>query len=142
MGPRPICLALTRTSWTPPLAQMGTADGRRNIWLEPADVIISDIYYVGQVPRVECDEYAVIRNQGGSAVDLGGWHLNAGDPDQGFWFPSYALQPGQGCRVYTNEYYPEFCGFSFGSGRALWNNDGDCAYVFNAAGAQVSQHCY
>jgi hypothetical protein len=78
------------------------------------------------VPRVESDEYAKIANEGGAPMDIGGWRLNAGDPGQDFIFPSFVLQLGQACRVYTNESHPESCGFSFGSGRAIWNNQGDC----------------
>jgi hypothetical protein len=96
----------------------------------------------GAVPQVESDEYAVIQNQGGTAVDLSGWRLNAGDPGQNFIFPPFDLQPGQSCRVYTNEVHPETCGFSFGSGRAIWNNGGDCGYLYDANGNEVSRYCY
>ncbi len=108
----------------------------------PGRVVITSIYYDGQVYRVESDEYVVIENVGGVAVDLAGWRLNAGDPGQDFWFPAFLMQPGQVCRVYTNEDHPEWCGFSFGSGRALWNNDGECGYLFDAAGAEMSRYCY
>jgi endonuclease YncB( thermonuclease family) len=108
----------------------------------PAAVVISFIYYDGQVARVESDEYAEITNTGGSAVNLAGWRLNAGNPGQDFWFPSFGLQPGQSCRVYTNQIHAEYCGFSFGSGQALWNNRGDCGYLYDASGAEVSRRCY
>lgn len=108
----------------------------------PASVVISNIFYDGRVTRVESDEYAQITNQGGSAVNLAGWRLNAGDPGQNFNFPNFDLQPGQSCRVYTNEIHPETCGFSFGSGQAIWNNGGDCGYLYDASGAEVSRRCY
>jgi len=106
------------------------------------NVVISHIFYDGVVYRVESDEYAQITNKDTVPVNLGGWHLNAGDPGQDFWFPSFVIQPGQSCRVYTNEYHPESCGFSFGSGRAIWNNKGDCGYLYDASGTLVSQYCY
>jgi hypothetical protein len=90
----------------------------------------------------ESDEYAIIKNTGGSAVNLGGWRLNAGDEGQDFWFPGFELGPGQECRVYTNESHPESGGFSFGSGSALWNNKGDCGHLYNADGVEVSTYCY
>jgi hypothetical protein len=105
-------------------------------------VIISHIFYDGAVPRVESDEYAEIKNVGGTPVNLAGWRLNAGDPGQDFVFPGFILQPGQSCRVYTNEHHPETCGFSFGSGKAIWNNKGDCGYLYDATGALVSERCY
>lgn len=108
----------------------------------PADVRITFILADGVVPSVESDEYAAITNQGGTTINLSGWRLNAGDDRQNFFFPSFDLQPGQSCRVYTNESHPESCGFSFGSGSALWNNGGDCGYLFDANGSEVSRYCY
>jgi micrococcal nuclease len=108
----------------------------------PGDVQITYIYYDGQVYRVESDEYAVIKNVGGSPVNLAGWRLNADDPGQDFGFPDFVLQPGQECRVYTNEGHPEWCGFNFHIGSAIWNNDGDCGHLYNPSGAEVSTYCY
>jgi hypothetical protein len=108
----------------------------------PANVAISFVYFDGQVFRVESDEYAELSNQGGSSINLNGWRLNAGDPGQDFQFPSFELQPGQSCRVYTNEYHPETCGFSFGRGQAIWNNDGDCGLLYDDSGVEVSRYCY
>jgi len=105
-------------------------------------VVISYILYDGYVSRVESDEYAVIKNTGSTEVNLGGWRLNAGDPGQDFHFPNYVLAPGAECRVYTNENHPESCGFSFRSGKAIWNNKGDCGYLYNSSGTEVSQYCY
>jgi hypothetical protein len=107
-----------------------------------AVVVISHIYFDGQVPRVESDEYAEITNTGNAPINIGGWRLNAGDPGQDFGFPGFDLQEGQSCRVYTNEAHPESCGFSFGIGRAIWNNKGDCGYLYDAGGAQVDDYCY
>lgn len=52
------------------------------------------------------------------------------------------MQPGQECRVYTNEVHPETCGFNFHSGKALWNNQGDCGRPFDANGTIASEYCY
>lgn len=109
---------------------------------EQGRVEISYINYDGQVYRSEADEYAEIRNVGGTPVNLGGWRLYAGDPGQDFWFPSYVLQPGASCRVYTNQAHPESCGFSFGRGSAVWNNGGDCGYLYDSGGVQVDSYCY
>jgi endonuclease YncB( thermonuclease family) len=108
----------------------------------PGEVVITYIFYDGVVKRVESDEFAVIKNVGGSPVNLSGWRLNAGNPGQDFWFPNFELQPGQECRVYTNENHPESCGFSFGSGQALWNNGGDCGHLYDSNGVEVSSYCY
>jgi hypothetical protein len=106
------------------------------------NLIIRTIYYDGQVPYVESDEYAEIKNIGSWAVNVSGWRLNAGDPGQNFYFPSFVFQPGQTCRVYTNEIHLDTCGFSFGSGSALWINSGDCGYLYGADGGLVHVLCY
>jgi competence protein ComEC len=108
----------------------------------PGDIEITNVFYDGVKGRSEPDEYAVIENTGGSAVNLSGWRLNAGADGQDFYFPDYTMQPGKACRVYTNEDHPEYCGFNFGSGRALWANSGDCGYLYNNAGTEVSRYCY
>ena len=50
--------------------------------------------------------------------------------------------PIQKYSVYTNEIHHELCGFNFGSGVALWKNSGDCGYLFDGEGTQVSDYCY
>jgi len=44
--------------------------------------------------------------------------------------------------VYTNEVHPEHCGFNLGSEQPVWNNKGDCGYLYDASGAEVSTYCY
>jgi hypothetical protein len=105
-------------------------------------VQITEIYYDGVVPYVESDEYAVIRNESNAPVNLLGWRLNAGAQGQDFHFPDYTMQVGQECRVYTDEYHPEWCGFNFSSGVALWANSGDCGYLYDETGKEVSEYCY
>ncbi len=107
-----------------------------------ATVVIQSVYYDGVVPRVESDEYAVIANTGTAPQDITGWRLNAGDRGQDFVFPNYTLAPGESCRVYTNEIHPETCGFSFGISKAIWANSGDCGYLYDANGVEVSSYCY
>jgi endonuclease YncB( thermonuclease family) len=119
----------------PTPAPAGTASGSQ-------PVVIDTIFYDGVVPRVESDEYVAITNQGDTPVDLHGWRLNAGAREHEFTFPAFSLQPGQTCRVYTNEQHPEWCGFSFASSQALWNNQGDCGRLYDAAGEQVAEYCY
>jgi endonuclease YncB( thermonuclease family) len=106
------------------------------------NVVIRYVFYDGVVPQVESDEYAEIFNRGESPVNLAGWRLNAGSPQQVFHFPDFVLQPGQACRVYTNEVHAESCGFSFHSGHAIWNNKGDCGYLYDTSGTLASMYCH
>ncbi len=114
---------------------------------EPAqttNIQITKIFYDGQVARTESDEYVEITNLGAQTVDLAGWVLK--DTSEGypsFTFPSYTLQPEKSIRVYTNEIHPEYGGFSFGSGKAIWNNTSpDTAALYNAQGQEVSRKSY
>lgn len=108
-----------------------------------SDVQITFVRFNGDINPSEPDEYAVIQNTGAGTINLSGWRLNAGDPGQDFNFPGIDLGPGQSCRVYTNQVHPESCGGgSFGSGSAIWLNSGDCGYLFDSTGAQVSRYCY
>lgn len=106
------------------------------------DVQITYILFDGAVHQVESDEYVVISNGGRSPVNIGGWRLNAGDPRHYFVFPDIDLQHGQSCRVYTNEIHHETCSLSFGSGHEIWSNGGDCGYLYDSAGDEVSTYCY
>ena len=109
----------------------------------PGDVVISSIRYNGDINPREPDEYAVITNRGAAVVNMSGWRLNAGEPDQNFNFPSIDLQPGASCRVYTNQVNADSCGGgTFGSDQAIWNNGGDCGYLYDATAAEVSRYCW
>lgn len=110
---------------------------------QDSNVQITDIFYDGQVPRVESDEYVEITNLGVSEVDLTGWVLKDISGNPSFTFPSYILQPGKQLRVYTNEVHSEYGGFTFGYGKAIWNNnDPDTAALFNDQGQEVSRRSY
>lgn len=111
--------------------------------LAQSRVVISGINYDGAVKRTESDEYIEITNDGSAHTDISGWQIYADDKGQDFTFPEgTVIQSGQSYRVYTNEVHPEFGGFSFGIGRAIWNNQGDMAVLRDAAGEQVSQLGY
>jgi hypothetical protein len=85
-----------------------------------------------------------IANLGGATVDLTGWRLvdiDDGNPE--FTFPSHILSPGGRVRVYTDQVHPEWGGFSFGKGTAIWSNSTpDTAGLLDHLGAQVSTKSY
>ena len=115
------------------------------IWaVIPCDVQITSIFYDGVVRYVESDEYVEITNLGDEPQDLAGWLLidySEGYPS--FTFPSCTLAPDESIRVYTNEAHPEWGGFSFGYGTAIWNNtDPDITALYNVEGQKVSIKSY
>ncbi len=109
-----------------------------------SDIQITHIFYDGLVFRTESDEYVEITNLGDQPQGLVGWMLK--DISEGypsFTFPSCTLAPGKSIRVYTNEYHPEWGGFSFEYGRAIWNNSKpDVAVLYNKQGEEVSRKSY
>ena len=120
-------------------------DAGRGLWgLSSGDIQITSIFYDGEVFDTEADEYVEITNTGTEAQNLLGWVLR--DISEGypsFTFSSYVLAPGASIRVYTNENHPEYGGFSFGSGKAVWNNsEPDTAVLYDAEGRVVSSRSY
>lgn len=104
-------------------------------------VVIQAIFYDGVVSSKEPDEYVELSNQAGAAIQLAGWTLRDQD-NRVYTFPSYVMKPGEVCRVYTNEDHPEWCGFNWGSGSAVWDNGGECATLQDASGTLIDEYCY
>jgi micrococcal nuclease len=140
-GPAPATLPASRSG---AIALPAPTDAAQVPAAGGSDVVISDIFFDGVVPRVESDEHAVITNRGTEPVNLAGWRLNADDdfPNQNFVFPDIMLAPGESCHIYTNQDGAQPCHFSFGSGNAVWANDGECGHLFDSSGVEVSTLCY
>lgn len=105
---------------------------------DPEEVIVGGIFYDG-VEDQEGDEFVVIRNQDTKDVQLEGWTLHDNQSNHVFTFPMYEMQPGEECRIYTDEDHPEWCGFNFrNGGSGVWNNTGgDMATLRNAEGIMI-----
>jgi endonuclease YncB( thermonuclease family) len=99
---------------------------------QEASVVIASVDLKGEV--------VVIENRGKEAVDLGGWKLVSEVGNQVFAFPAGTslpaggtlkvvsgpnARPGPGVLVWTKGY--------------IWNNDGDTAALYDAAGKLVSR---
>ncbi len=111
---------------------------------EPATFEVVCVFFDGEVPTSQSDEYVAIRNNGGAAGSLEGWTLLDGaDGRPAFAFPDVVLNAGETIRVYTDEVHLEYGGFSFGSGSAIWNNSNpDRADLKNPDGDIVSSMSY
>ena len=105
---------------------------------------IACVFFDGEVPRTESDEYVAIVNEGGSAQELRGWRLlDIADGRPRFVFPTRTLEPGETIRVYTNQVHSDSGGFSFGSRTAIWSNsDPDEAGLYDADGTLMSSKSY
>lgn len=107
---------------------------------------ITNIQYDGQVPKTESDEYVVLTNQSKNSINIGGYYIYvASNGTQGatYTFPSNTvLSPGTSVRIYTNEIHPETGGYSFGSKKAIWNNQGGLAVLKDVNGKKLGEFKY
>jgi len=104
-------------------------------------LILGELDYDGGVVQVESDENIEIINAGSTPVDLAGWQLRD-DDENVFVFPSFLMEPGQSCKVYTDEIHPESCGFSFEHDQAIWGNSGDVVELVDPSGTVVDKGCW
>lgn len=98
-------------------------------------------------------EWVVIRNSGNQDVDMSGWKLyddayrRGTARDHILIFPSgFILRAGQSVTVYTgqgrNTGSQLYFGRSPGKYAAIWNNDGDCAYLVDDQGSLIDTYCW
>ena len=103
----------------------------------PLQMTISALNYAGDDQLN--DEFIELFNKGPAILDISGWTLEAGSPDQRLVFPAGSLiQPLSMIRIYTAQrgsYY-------FGSERPIWNNRGDEALLYDHNMELVSSWCY
>lgn len=110
------------------------------LWSASADegsLYINYVFYDGSVVDTESDEYVEITNSTSSAVNLEGYYIMGSSGDEVFTFPSYELGAGEVATVYTNQ-----GDLSFGSESALWNNDGETVYLYDAGGVLTDSYTY
>ncbi|MDA0329352.1 MAG: lamin tail domain-containing protein [Gemmatimonadetes bacterium] len=87
-------------------------------------------------------EYVVIESHASNAVDLGRWLL-CDVASRCFRFPDDArIEAGRRVVVYTGYGVADGVSFFMNNGRAVWNNDGDVATLFDAQGSTVLRYVY
>jgi hypothetical protein len=87
-------------------------------------------------------EYALVRNTGAAAINLASWKLDARDRSQRFTLPSYVLKKGATVRIHTGRGMTKAGHLYLGSGRPIWNNDGDTATLIDPHNITVSRYRY
>jgi hypothetical protein len=101
------------------------------------------IFYDGLQDPNEPDEFIEIKNFEATPVDMTDWWIYAEYEGEIFPFLNFTLPPGVSCRVYTDRVQADSCaGDSFLSILPVWNNDGDCGYLFDADGEEKSVMCF
>jgi len=87
-------------------------------------------------------EYAVLESGLSDDLQIGGWFL-CDAASHCFQFPSDAvLRAGGQIVVYTGSGRTDGVRFFMGSGRAVWNNDGDTATLYDASSTVVAMYVY
>jgi competence protein ComEC len=89
-----------------------------------------------------CSECALVRNTGAAAINLAGWKLAAGDRSQRISRASFPLNKGATVRIHTGRGTTRAGHLYLGSGRPIWNNDGDTASLIDPHNIAVSRYRY
>jgi len=87
------------------------------------------------------DEYVVIKNVGNTLVNLEGWILKD-EAGHTFVFPSIILDPGDTVTIYSGSGVNTDNELYWASSRAIWNNDGDTAFLYDANGNLVDTYTW
>ncbi|MCO5178407.1 MAG: lamin tail domain-containing protein [Thermomicrobiales bacterium] len=87
-------------------------------------------------------EWIVIGNESAGMVNLAGWRLTDDGEKHVYTFPSFDLATGGRVNVYMARGDDGGDALYVGRNNRWWNNDGDCAYLYDASGALVDRHCY
>lgn len=133
-------------------AQASAEEASRGMWGPEAcgaapsgagGLTISDVNFDAEGPDADNanDEWVQITNDGPERVDLDGWRLRDESASNRYDFPAgFGLAPGSTVTVRTG------CGSDSAtdlhwcaSGAAVWNNDGDTAFLLDPAGNIVTQ---
>lgn len=127
-------------------ASSNTAPSKSTNVATGSGIAISDIHYDGVVPKTESDEYVVITNGSKGAVDISGYYIyvaTTGTQGPTFTFPKGSvLKAGASVRIYTNEIHKETGGYSFGSGKAIWSNNGGLGVLKDSIGKKLGEYKY
>ena len=86
-------------------------------------------------------EYVVLCNRSGSPMQLGGWRLTDEGANHSYRFPSFAIAAGARVTLYSGAGTNSAAALYWTADGAVWNNGGDCAYLYDPAGTLVSSGC-
>jgi hypothetical protein len=86
-------------------------------------------------------EYVLIQNFTSSPVNMTGWTLRdqAGNT---FTFPPFSLNPSASVRLWTKSGTNTLYDLYWGRGSAVWNNEGDTAYLRDTSGVLIHTYSY
>jgi micrococcal nuclease len=134
------------------VAEQEAKDAGRGLWAEDAcgipsdaEVRIVDIRYdaPGNDNENLNEEWVDLENRGNDPVDLTGWVLKDETASHRFNFPNgFTLDGGTEVRVFTGCGTDSALELFWCNGRAVWNNDGDTAFLLDANGNIADEYSY
>lgn len=104
-------------------------------------VVIVDIIYDPPEGHDGDGETVFIANQSGTPVDLTDWTLSD-LAEHAFVFPDFVLEPGATVAVHICEGEESADILYWRRCSAVWNNDGDTAFLHDATGREISTYSY
>lgn len=88
-------------------------------------------------------EYVIIENRSEVPMILTDWHLSDGAQRvHTFDFPAFRLAPHTQVKIWTGRGTDSAAEMYWGSGAAIWNNDGDTARLYDESGQLVAECAY
>lgn len=87
------------------------------------------------------DEYVVLRNNGSVSVYMTGWTV-FDKANHVYTFSTFVLGSGASVTLYTGSGTDTATELYWWSGRAIWNNDGDTLYLWDASDHLVLTYSY
>jgi micrococcal nuclease len=126
-------------------AEREAREAGRGLWaLADVSVRITALQYdaPGRDDLAPNGEWIELANQGDGPVDLSGYTLRDEGPHL-YTFGAVVLSPGATVRIHSGRGSDTAAELYWGlAGDAVWNNDGDAAYLRDPAGAFVDSYTY
>ena len=86
-------------------------------------------------------KWVEIKNAGSTSVNLKGFILED-EAHHKFIFPGFVLDAGKTVKVYSGSGTPNSSSLYWGSSSAIWNNDGDTAYLYDSGNKLIDTYKY
>lgn len=109
---------------------------------ETGSVVVSEVHHGTDGHDHEAGEWVVLTNGSSDAITLAGWRLTDEGAKHEYTFPAYTIAAGDSVRVHMARGEDAGADLYCGQSVRWWNNEGDCAYLYDASGALVNVHCY
>jgi len=116
-------------------AERDAREAQRGLWAQSgAPIRITDLNPI--------DEWIEFQNQGDQPIDMSGYTLKD-EANHIYKFESFTLKAGKSVRLYTDSGQNTASRLYWGLGdKAVWNNNGDTAYLRDPGGALVDLYTY